>query len=423
MRRTPVVDLGPVPNPLPKLLTGEDLTSDESQHLFERLVLGKLEPAEIAGMLIALRMKGETAEEMIGAAHALSAAALPFERPDYLFADCCGTGGDGSGLINVSTAAAFVAAACGLPIAKHGNRSVSSKCGSADVLEQMGAKIDVDPVTARRMLDETGFCFLFAPAYHPGMKHAALVRRQLSVRTVMNLLGPCINPARPPVQLLGVADPKMLRRIAQTLHAVGVREALVVHGSGLDEVALHGETRAIRLSDGVMTEIGLTPEDAGVERAPLSVVTGGDASENAVRLKLLLAGQGTRAENDIVALNAGALLMTAGKASDLREGTDAARDALLGGPRRGGARCLCRGQQWLMSWRGSSRASGAKSRRGWTGRSRPSRPRAACARRWRGRARASSWRSSAPRPRGIAARSASRRRSRPMRPSPTRSAC
>ena len=327
----PVVDLGPVPNPLPKLLTGEDLPIEDAQHLFERLVLGKLEPAEIAGMLIALRMKGETAEEMIGAAHALSAAALPFERPDYLFADCCGTGGDGSGLINVSTAAAFVAAACGLPIAKHGNRSVSSKCGSADVLEQMGAKIDVDPVAARRILDETGFCFLFAPAYHPGMKHAALVRRQLSVRTVMNLLGPCINPARPPVQLLGVADPRMLRRIAQTLHAVGVREALVVHGSGLDEVALHGETRAIRLSDGHMTELELTPEEAGVERAPLSVVTGGDASENAVRLKLLLAGQGSRAENDIVALNAGALLMTAGKAADLREGTALASDALLSG--------------------------------------------------------------------------------------------
>ena len=255
----PVVDLGPVPNPLPKLLAGEDLTSDESQHLFERLVLGKLEPAEIAGMLIALRMKSETPEEMIGAAHALSAAALAFDRPDYLFADCCGTGGDGSGLINVSTAAAFVAAACGLPIAKHGNRSVSSKCGSADVLEALGVKIEVSPEAARKMLDETKFCFLFAPAYHPGMKHAALVRRQLSVRTVMNLLGPCINPARPPVQLLGVADPKMLRRIAQTLAAVGVREALVVHGSGLDEVALHGETRAIRLSDGVMTELELTP--------------------------------------------------------------------------------------------------------------------------------------------------------------------
>ena len=327
----PPADLGPVPNPLPKLLAGEDLLSEEAGHLFERLVLGKLEPAEIAGMLIALRMKGETAEEMIGAAQALSAAALPFERPDYLFADCCGTGGDGSGLINVSTAAAFVAAACGLPIAKHGNRSVSSRCGSADVLEALGARIDVTPDLARKMLDQTGFCFLFAPAYHPGMKHAALVRRQLSVRTVMNLLGPCVNPARPPVQLLGVADPKMLRRIAQTLAAVGVDEALVVHGSGLDEVALHGETRAIRLSGDTLTEIELTPEDAGFERAPLSVVTGGGPEENAARLRSILGGGGERAENDIIALNAGALLLTAGKAADLREGAGRAREALLSG--------------------------------------------------------------------------------------------
>src|SRR5689334_12712845 len=154
----------PVPNPLPKLLAGDDLSSDESEHLFERLVLGRLEPAEIAGMLIALRMKGETVEEMIGAARALAAAAQPFDRPDYLFADCCGTGGDGSGLINVSTATAFVAVGCGLPIAKHGNRSVSSRCGSADVLEAVGAKIDTAPEKARRLLDDTGFCFLFAPA-------------------------------------------------------------------------------------------------------------------------------------------------------------------------------------------------------------------------------------------------------------------
>ena len=326
-----VTDLGPVPNPLPKLLVGEDLPSEDAEHLFERLVLGKLEPAEIAGMLIALRMKGETAEEMIGAAKALSAAALPFDRPDYLYADCCGTGGDGSGSINVSTATAFVAAACGLPIAKHGNRSVSSRCGSADVLEALGVKIDVAPATARALLDQTGFCFLFAPAYHPGMKHAALVRRQLSVRTVMNLLGPCINPARPPVQLLGVADPKMLRRIAQTLDAMGVEQALVVHGSGLDEVALHGETRAIRLSHGQMTEIELTPEEAGLERAALNVVTGGDAEENAARLRALLAGHGAQAENDIVTLNTGALLMTAGKAATLRDAVDQARDVLLSG--------------------------------------------------------------------------------------------
>jgi len=321
----------PVPNPLPRLLTGEDLPIGDAEHLFERLVIGKLEPAEIAGMLIALRMKGETAEEMIGAAKALSAAALPFERPDYLYADCCGTGGDGSGLINVSTATAFVGVACGLPVAKHGNRSVSSRCGSADVLEAIGAAIEVSPGKSRELLDETGFCFLFAPAYHPGMKHAALVRRQLEVRTIMNLLGPCINPARPPVQLLGVADPKMLRRIAQTLDAVGVRDALVVHGSGLDEVALHAETRALRLSNGVIEELEIAPEDAGLERAPLKVVTGGDVQENAERFQALLAGQGSRAEEDIVILNTAALLTTAGKAANLREGANHAREAIRSG--------------------------------------------------------------------------------------------
>ena len=321
----------PVPNPLPKLLTGEDLPIEDSEHLFGRLVLGKLEPAEIAGMLIALRMKGETAEEMIGAAQALSAAALPFDRPDYLYADCCGTGGDGSGLINVSTATAFVAVACGLPIAKHGNRSVSSRCGSADVLEAVGAQIDIAPDKARALLDETGFCFLFAPAYHPGMKHAALVRRQLAVRTIMNLLGPCINPARPPVQLLGVADPKMLRRIAQTLAAMGCEQALVVHGSGLDEVALHAETRAIRLSGGEIEEFEITPEDAGLKRAPLKAVAGGDVEENAARLRALLAGSAGSAEEDIVILNTAALLMTAGKAATLREGAALAREALGSG--------------------------------------------------------------------------------------------
>lgn len=329
--RHPVADPGPVPNPLPRLLAGADLTADEAEHLFERLVLGKLEPAEIAAMLIALRMKGETSDEMIGAARGLFAAALPFERPDYLFADCCGTGGDSSGLINVSTAVAFVAAACGLPIVKHGNRSVSSRCGSADVLEALGARIEVDPQAARAMLDQIGFCFLFAPAYHPGMKHAGPVRRQLQVRTVMNLLGPCINPARPAVQLLGVADPKMLRRIAQVLDAIGVEEALVVHGSGLDEVALHGETRAVRLSCGTFAEAIIAPEDAGLERAPLKVVTGGDIEENAARFQKLLNGRGSRAEQDIVILNTAALLLTAGKAERLQDGAQAARDALLSG--------------------------------------------------------------------------------------------
>ena len=181
------------------------------------------------------------------------------------------------------------------------------------------------------MLDQIGFCFLFAPAYHPGMKHAGPDRRQLQVRTVMNLLGPCINPARPAVQLLGVADPKMLRRIAQVLDAIGVEEALVVHGSGLDEVALHGETRAVRLSCGTFAEAIIAPEDAGLERAPLKVVTGGDIEENAARFQKLLNGRGSRAEQDIVILNTAALLLTAGKAERLQDGAQAARDALLSG--------------------------------------------------------------------------------------------
>ena len=324
-------DTGPVDNPMPRLLSGEDLSVADSTHLFERLVLGKLEPAEIAGMLIALRMKGETAEEMIGAAKALSEAAQPFDRPDYLYADCCGTGGDGSGLINVSTATAFVAAACGLPVAKHGNRSVSSLCGSADVLEVLGAKIDVDAAKARELLDTTGFCFLFAPAYHPGMKHAGLVRRQLAVRTVMNFLGPCVNPARPRVQLLGVADPAKLRHIARVLDAMGVEKALVVHGSGLDEVALHGVTKAVKLDHGTLTDIEITPEEAGIERAPLEVVTGGDPAENAKRLRDLLDGKGSNAERDIVVLNTAALLFAAGLAETLKDGAEKARVALQSG--------------------------------------------------------------------------------------------
>jgi anthranilate phosphoribosyltransferase len=221
------------------------------------------------------------------------------------------------------------AAAAGLKVAKHGNRSVSSRCGSADVLEALGARIDLSPERARAVLDETGFTFLFAPAYHSGMKHAAVVRRQLSVRTVMNLLGPCVNPARPPVQLLGVADARMLRRIAQVLAALGVERALVVHGSGLDEVALHAETRAIRLTGGELEELVLTPEEAGFERMPLNALEGGDPEVNAQRLRALLEGGGSQAERQAVALNAGALLWTAGLATGFREGAEQAM-VLLG---------------------------------------------------------------------------------------------
>ncbi|HET6941018.1 MAG TPA: anthranilate phosphoribosyltransferase [Sphingomicrobium sp.] len=311
-----------------RLLDGHGLDPDASTQLFAEIVEGRLSDPLMAAAFVALRVKGETSDELIGAAKALRAAAIPFPSPETLFADSCGTGGDFSGSINVSTAAGIVAAACGLPIVKHGNRSFTSKCGSADVLEALGAKLDLSPQKSRRTLDGTGFCFLLAPLYHPGIAHAGPVRRALKVRTIMNLLGPCLNPAQPSVQLLGVADPKLLRPIAKTLQSLGVRRALVVHGSGLDEIALHGPTEALLLSNEAISEVEITPEQAGLNRQPVERITGGSPCENAERLTALLAGRGTEADMSVVAINAGALLMTAGKASDLREGVALAKDAI-----------------------------------------------------------------------------------------------
>jgi anthranilate phosphoribosyltransferase len=312
-------------------LDGGDLDRCDARALFRRVVEGSLSEPLMAAAFVALRVKGETAEELTGAALALREAARPFPTPSYLFADSCGTGGDFSGSINVSTAAGLVAAACGLPVVKHGNRSFTSKCGSADVLEALGARLDLDPLESREILDRAGFCFLLAPLYHPGIAHAGPVRRALRVRTIMNLLGPCLNPARPKVQLLGVADPNLLRPIAETLRAVGVERALVVHGSGLDEVALHGFTRAVSLRAGSLEEIEITPEEAGLKRMPVQQIAGGTPAENAARLAKLLSGHGREADMAVVALNAGALLMTAGKAASLRDGVDMAFEALRGG--------------------------------------------------------------------------------------------
>jgi anthranilate phosphoribosyltransferase len=316
---------------LSRLYSGVSLTETEAETLFTELVAGRLPEPAIAAMLVALRLKGETAEELTGAARALRAADADFPRPDYLFADSCGTGGDGSASINVSTAVAFTAAAAGLPVAKHGNRSVTSRCGSADVLEQLGAVLDVPAETSRRALDETGVCFLYAPLYHPGLRHAGPVRRMLKVRTIMNMIGPCVNPAEPAVQLLGVADPALLEPVARTLAALGVARALVVHGSGLDEIALHGETQAVRVRYGALAPATIRPEDAGFERQPVQVLRGGGPEENAERLKALLMGYGLAAETEVVALNTGALLLTAGLAGDLRDGVGMALQALASG--------------------------------------------------------------------------------------------
>lgn len=316
---------------LEQLCLGQSLDRVSAQLLFQALVRGDLSEAEIAAMLIALRLKGETVEELVGAATALRAADTDFERPSYLFADSCGTGGDGSSSINVSTAVAFVSAAAGLAVVKHGNRSITSRCGSADVLETLGARLEISASASRRVLDETGVCFLFAPLYHPGLRHAGPVRRKLKVRTIMNLLGPCLNPAEPPVQLLGVADPALLGPVATTLKELGVEKALVVHGSGLDEMALHGETLAVRVDGQLLEELRISPGDAGLEPAPVSALVGGDPAQNAERLVALLSGKGERADRDVVALNAGGLLMTAGIAPALKEGVELAFHALASG--------------------------------------------------------------------------------------------
>jgi anthranilate phosphoribosyltransferase len=314
-----------------RLLDRHDIGRDEARDLFTEIVEGRLADPLMAAAFVALRFKGETAEELTGAALALRDAAQPFPSPDYLFADSCGTGGDSSGSINVSTAAGIVAAACGLPIVKHGNRSFTSKCGSADVLEALGARLGVSAAASRLTLDRTGFCFLLAPAYHPGIAHAAPVRRALRVRTVMNLLGPCLNPAKPKVQLLGVPDPKLLMPIAETLRALGCERALVVHGSGLDEVAVHGFTHGVRLRDGALETLEITPEQAGLKRYPVEAIGGGNPRENAGLLVDLLGGRGSDAQRAIVVINAGALLETAGIATDLRDGVERAQDSISSG--------------------------------------------------------------------------------------------
>ena len=314
-----------------RLLDGCNIDRGDARALFSKIVEGSLGDPLMAAAFVALRVKGETGEELTGAALALREAARFFPTPSYLFADSCGTGGDFSGSINVSTAAALVAAACGLPVVKHGNRSFTSKCGSADVLEALGARLDLSPLESREILDRTGFCFLLAPLYHPGIAHAGPVRRALKVRTIMNLLGPCLNPAQPKVQLLGVADPKLLRPIAETLRALGVERALVVHGSGLDEVAVHGFTQAVLLTDGAFEEMEITPEQAGLRRLPLEGIVGGTPLENARRLTRVLGGRTREADSSVVALNAGALLMTARRADDLRTGVAMALDAMASG--------------------------------------------------------------------------------------------
>lgn len=316
---------------LNKLMAGEKLEREESARLFDAVIRGEVSDVEIAALLVALKMRGETAAEIAGAAQALREGARAFPRPDYAFADIVGTGGDGAHTINISSAVTFVAAEAGLPVAKHGNRSVSSKCGAANLLEQFGVKLDMSPETARRVLDELGVTFLFAPHYHQGIRHAMPVRKALATRTMFNVLGPLINPARPPIMLVGVYDYALCDVVAETLRLLGCERALVVNGLGLDEIAVHGETNAAELKDGGIVSRSFTPADFGVREFPLSAIVGGAPEENREAIRAVLGGGGGEAHAAAIAVNAAALLALGGIARDYREGFATAMDILRGG--------------------------------------------------------------------------------------------
>ncbi|CNK76804.1 anthranilate phosphoribosyltransferase [Yersinia proxima] len=315
---------------LEKLFRAESMTQAESQLLFAAIVRGELEASQLAAALISMKVRGETPAEIAGAAQALLADAQPFPRPDYLFADIVGTGGDGTNSINISTASAFVAASCGVKVAKHGNRSVSSRSGSSDLLAAFGIRLDMSAEQSRLALDELGVCFLFAPQYHTGFRHAMPVRQQLKTRTLFNVLGPLINPARPPLALIGVYSPELVLPIAETLKVLGYQRAAVVHGGGMDEVAIHAPTQVAELNNGSIESYELAPEDFGLNRFELGSLQGGVPEENRDILARLLQGKGEAAHAAAVAANVALLLKLHGQ-ENLRHNAQQALEMIHSG--------------------------------------------------------------------------------------------
>jgi len=289
------------------LYAGNDVSQSTSYEIFSQVMKGDINAVELSALLIALKSKGESSEEIAGAAGAMRDAALSFPRPDYAFSDLVGTGGDGHNTINISSAAAIVAASCGIKVAKHGNRSVSSKSGSSDLFAGFGMKLDMSPATARQCLDEANFCFLAAPTYHTGMKHVMPVRTTLKTRTLFNVLGPLANPAKPSHGIYGVYTPDLLAPYAHTLLKLGHKNALVVHGSGLDEIALHGDTQAIHIHNGELSELSLSPANFGIETQPLKAIEGDTPEFNVAAIEKVLSGNGELAHTHAIAVNAAAL--------------------------------------------------------------------------------------------------------------------
>ena len=316
---------------LSKLVRGESLTEAEAADAMRSIMAGDATPAQIAGLVVALRVKGETVDEIAGMVRAAREVATPLRVDGAGLVDVVGTGGDAMGTFNISTASAVVAAAAGARVAKHGNRAASSQCGSADVLEALGVKIDLSPEAAARCLEQTGITFLFAPLYHPSFRHVAVPRRELGVRTVFNILGPLCNPAHATAQALGVADAGLVDLVAGVLARAGVRRVLVFHGAdGMDELSLAGPSRVVEVVEGERSESAVDPQALGLARATVDDVRGGTPEENARIFRAVLGGEvGPR--RDIVLLNTAAALLAAGLVADWAAGVARAAGAIDSG--------------------------------------------------------------------------------------------
>ena len=317
-----------------KLVRREDLTADEAAAAMQHVMDGAAAPAALAGLLSALAMKGERPAEIVGFARTMRANAVKLSKPPGDVFDTCGTGGDRSGTFNISSVAALVVASCGVRVAKHGNRSVSSRCGSADVFEQLGVNVAASPAVVERTLQDAGIAFFFAPTFHPSMKHAAPTRRELGIRTAFNLLGPLTNPAGASRQIVGVPKSELTELLARALLLLGSTRAWVVHGAdGIDEISTTGYTKVSECRDGAVHTFYVHPADFGFRKAASEELKGGDAAANAAIVRRILDGE-RGAPRDVVVLNAGAALFVAGRADSVAVGVKMAGQALESGAAR-----------------------------------------------------------------------------------------
>ncbi|GGF59568.1 anthranilate phosphoribosyltransferase [Azorhizobium oxalatiphilum] len=331
---------------LNKVATGAELTREEASYAFDKMMSGETTPSQMGAFLMGLRVRGETVDEIVGAVSVMRAKMLPVEAPADAV-DVVGTGGDASGSYNISTCSAFVVAGAGAPVAKHGNRALSSKSGAADVLMALGVRIDLAPAAISRCVAETGIGFMFAPSHHPAMKHVGPTRVEMGTRTIFNLLGPLSNPAGVKRQMVGVFAKTWISPLAEVLKALGSERAWVVHGSdGLDEITISGTTAVASLEDGRVHTFEIAPEDVGLTRAAPEALRGGDAAHNAEALRAVLDGA-PGAYRDVALMNAGAALLIGGKAKSLKDGVDMARASIDTGAAKARLEHLARVSQAL----------------------------------------------------------------------------